>query len=171
MPVSRRSKGEHSRRVGKVKRNQERQKRSTASLMRCHPLNRLRRARETKGSLEAQRGAMDPGLSARVISYRGNKTSFDSHYSPRQPLQGCCQTRVGTDLPLCKLSYKYEFINYEPLSPSEHSSGTGVGVCASQSHPSTNTHKEESSGTRIYKLSKHYSVTNDYVLGNYFKAI
>lgn len=31
--------------------------------------------------------------------------------------------------------------------------------------------KWESSGTYIYKLSKHYSVTNDYTLENYFKAI
>lgn len=40
-----------------------------------------------------------------------------------------------------------------------------------RSHFSTNMQKWESSGTNIYKLSKHYSVTHDYILGNYFKAI
>ena len=44
-------------------------------------------------------------------------------------------------------------------------------VFVPQSHFSTSMQKWESSGTHIYKLRKHYSVTNDYVLGNYFKAI
>lgn len=108
---------------------------------------------------------MDPGSYKRVMSYKGNKTSFDLHSSPCHPLQWCCQTRARTDLAPCKLSSKCQYINYDLLSPFEHSSGIEVDVCASQSHSSTNMQKWETSGTHIYKLSKHYSVTNDYTLG------
>lgn len=134
-------------------------------------VNRLKWVRKINGSLKAQCGAMDPGSYRRVISYKGNKTSFDSHSSPCHPLQWCCQTRARTDLAPCKLSSKCQYINYYILSPFEHSNGTEVDICASQSHSSTNMQKWESSGTYIYKLSKHYSVTNDYTLENYFKAI
>lgn len=75
---------------GKAK-SRETKAQSTASLMQWHPLNRLKWARKTNRNLKAQCGAMDPGFYIRIISYKGNKPSFDLHYSPCHPLQWCCQ--------------------------------------------------------------------------------